>query len=426
MGLFSSVFGSNSSSKPPKWAKPYLVKGLEQTQQVFDTQQPRLDTMSNLAQNAFESMAPGAFSDNGFVQGAQDSAQAISSGGLLGANPGQATYGRMMRGGNDPSMSAMGRMAYGDNTNPASKYAEGVAQGSFLNQQPSAGLYGDMMDPRYSTSNPYLESMVNQARNNAMTQTNRLFATRGMGTGISTPYAAAAAGATTNAENALRYQAYNDAEGRRLQAAGQSDNAFGAERSRMDASTGLLGNMADNAANRSLSAAQSLGNQFNAGQDRSLDAAKAADSVQGNQVQQILSAIGMTPGLRSADYAGVDPALSLLNSAATIPWVGVNAYNGGITGLTGKYGTQTSTPSVAGAIGQIAAIASDRRLKTNIERVGEMDDGLGVYEFDYADPARFGEGRFRGVMADEVGELRPWALGPLVDGEYQTVNYGVL
>ncbi|WP_016744387.1 tail fiber domain-containing protein [Rhizorhabdus wittichii] len=77
------------------------------------------------------------------------------------------------------------------------------------------------------------------------------------------------------------------------------------------------------------------------------------------------------------------------------------------------------------AAGAGAAIGSDRRLKKNIERVGSFPDGLGIYDFEYVDP-RFGEGRFRGVMADEVAELRPWALGPELPGGFSSVNYGAL
>jgi hypothetical protein len=76
---------------------------------------------------------------------------------------------------------------------------------------------------------------------------------------------------------------------------------------------------------------------------------------------------------------------------------------------------------IASGIGKVLGIFSDRRLKEDIEKVGEFTDGLGVYEFRYKD----GTERFRGVMADEVEKLRPWALGPVVDG-YATVIYEAL
>jgi hypothetical protein len=66
-------------------------------------------------------------------------------------------------------------------------------------------------------------------------------------------------------------------------------------------------------------------------------------------------------------------------------------------------------------------IPSDRRLKRDIEKLGEFEDGLGQYEWTYI----WGGQRQRGVMADEVAGLRPWALGPVVGG-YATVNMEAL
>jgi hypothetical protein len=72
------------------------------------------------------------------------------------------------------------------------------------------------------------------------------------------------------------------------------------------------------------------------------------------------------------------------------------------------------------SLGSAAILASDRRLKTNINLIGQRPDGLNLYSYDYiwGQPAV-------GVMADEVAVLRPEALGPVVGG-YATVNYGAL
>ena len=83
-----------------------------------------------------------------------------------------------------------------------------------------------------------------------------------------------------------------------------------------------------------------------------------------------------------------------------------------------------------GLAANVASLFSDRRLKTNIEKVGELPDGLEIYEWDYLPiegriAEYLPEGRQRGVMADQVAELRPWALGPVIDG-YATVNYSAL
>lgn len=123
---------------------------------------------------------------------------------------------------------------------------------------------------------------------------------------------------------------------------------------------------------------------------------------------------------------------SLLNNAAELPWIGVQAANGAVRQASNGYGTQTTKsrgalgPLLAQAAGNAAGAyaASDRRLKMDIEKVGEEVDGLGLYRYRYvtdqpATPLR------DGVMADEVAKLRPWALGPVLNG-FATVRYGDL
>jgi len=62
---------------------------------------------------------------------------------------------------------------------------------------------------------------------------------------------------------------------------------------------------------------------------------------------------------------------------------------------------------------------SDRRLKSNIERIGTHKLGIGIYEYDI-----FGE-RQQGVMADEVEKVMPEAVLMHPSG-YKMVNYGLL
>lgn len=94
----------------------------------------------------------------------------------------------------------------------------------------------------------------------------------------------------------------------------------------------------------------------------------------------------------------------------------------GIVGQAGSYskGKSSEKPGIGGFLGSLGSgiAASDRRLKTNLEKLGELYDGLGLYAWNYI----WGGARRIGVMADEVATLRPWALGPTVEG-YATVNY---
>jgi hypothetical protein len=82
--------------------------------------------------------------------------------------------------------------------------------------------------------------------------------------------------------------------------------------------------------------------------------------------------------------------------------------------LGAQYGAQgrggNVTPGISG-------IFSDRRLKTNIQRISTRPDGLGVYEFEYI----WGGGKHIGLMAQEVLGVYPDAVGSV--GGYYTVDY---
>lgn len=133
--------------------------------------------------------------------------------------------------------------------------------------------------------------------------------------------------------------------------------------------------------------------------------------------QNQIGAVGQASGLMGGSQ-------SLLNNAAELPWMGVGALNGNVRQASNGYGTQTTTSSpnwgqllMQSAANAAAAYAgSDRRLKTDIVKVGD-----GLYEWTYRQDMDLDlpEGRFRGVMADEVPV---WMLGPEING-YKTVYY---
>lgn len=148
-------------------------------------------------------------------------------------------------------------------------------------------------------------------------------------------------------------------------------------------------------------------------------------------------AAGMAPGLNAADYDGIGAYLQAAGVGAELPYLASQKYAQGVGGLLGQYTKTTQKqalgPALINAAGSAASAyaGSDARLKTRIQKVGSYDDGLGIYDFDYIDDmpenirAACPSGRQRGVMASEVANLRPWALGPVIDG-YATVNYGAL
>lgn len=121
----------------------------------------------------------------------------------------------------------------------------------------------------------------------------------------------------------------------------------------------------------------------------------------------------------SQRYAGnyMDRLLGLAGLGNTAGSILAGAGSTSTSSGKSKNGMGSFLGSAAGAIA-----ASDRRVKENIKKIDEHEDGLGVYEFTYVwNPDK----KVVGVMADEVAALRPWALGPKVGG-FATVNYGRL
>jgi len=103
-----------------------------------------------------------------------------------------------------------------------------------------------------------------------------------------------------------------------------------------------------------------------------------------------------------------------------------NAFKAG--GLIGGAGQQSSStqnsskgkPGLGNILGSaLSTVAvSDRRLKENIVKMGTLKNGLNVYKYNYLGEKT----KHLGVMADEVAELLPEALGPVING-YNTVDY---
>lgn len=122
-----------------------------------------------------------------------------------------------------------------------------------------------------------------------------------------------------------------------------------------------------------------------------------------SQVSNPAQMSGATPqvGVGGVDYAGMVQDNYAQQMAQR------NAMMGGLFGLAGSVGS--------------AAIASDVRLKTDIKRVGSTDSGLPVYTYRY----KAGGPVHMGVMAQDVAQSQPEALGPEVGG-YMSVRYGAL
>lgn len=121
------------------------------------------------------------------------------------------------------------------------------------------------------------------------------------------------------------------------------------------------------------------------------------------------------------------PQFGAANSSQAAPTNVLGAYQNQYQGQLNQYNAQMGAyNSQMGALGSIggaglSALLSDRRLKKNIRRVGELKNSLPVYEYSYIwdDVLR------RGVMADEVARVIPEAVLTMPNG-YQAVRYDLL
>lgn len=73
------------------------------------------------------------------------------------------------------------------------------------------------------------------------------------------------------------------------------------------------------------------------------------------------------------------------------------------------------------------SIFSDERMKENVKEVGNLTNGLKLYEFEYKPEFKdiAGYGKFIGVMAQEVEKLIPEAVKVMANG-FKAVNYAML
>lgn len=198
----------------------------------------------------------------------------------------------------------------------------------------------------------------------------------------------------------------------------------------------FAGQQAGNSINSAFSSAGRTGSGNNVTDTaRGVTQAELAPMLQNYQYNEGIQqgTLSQLPGMAAAQYSGYTPLLAAYQSAAQLPYSGLNSYAGVLGGLAGNYGTSTQQQSGgmlnnllgAGAmLGSAAIMSSDRRLKTNLKLLGRAKDGLGVWEWNWkSDPN--GE-RTTGVMADEVKALRPHAYVPNYRNGYDGVNYAAL
>jgi hypothetical protein len=220
---------------------------------------------------------------------------------------------------------------------------------------------------------------------------------------------------SATADALARARASTDA-GLRSSAYTQALTAAGADATRQQGAKDLNAQLQAQGQDRTLAAARQLGDL-----STTYDANQRANVGAQGAIGDMLRAITQQQAQAPLDLAKF--------TATSLPDLLRGLFGQNTSGTSNTVGTQTGKtgqdPSVASDIGDIAAIASlfmsDRRLKTDIVRLGTRPDGLGVYLYRYL----WSPARFIGVMAQEVLKVKPEAVVTLPSG-FMAVNYGAL
>ncbi len=135
----------------------------------------------------------------------------------------------------------------------------------------------------------------------------------------------------------------------------------------------------------------------------------------GEGAQQRQLALQTAQAPISALQAGTSMIAPFTAGGSSTGYGGTTSYANGIFGS----GQQSGASSAGSSLGGLATMFSDMRLKEDIEYIGE-ENGYKIYDFKYKEK----EGRYRGVMAQEVMEINPEAV-VTIDG-HLAVKYDII
>jgi hypothetical protein len=135
----------------------------------------------------------------------------------------------------------------------------------------------------------------------------------------------------------------------------------------------------------------------------------------GNQMDQYNNNLLGVDQQRAGSLFGLIPGLAptQLDVQGTIN-TGANINQSNAANATAQANAQMQA---IGSMASSAMLMSDRRVKTDVERVGTLDNGLPVYAYRYI----FGGPMQIGVMAQDVEQVNPQAVAEI--GGIKHVNY---
>lgn len=258
-------------------------------------------------------------------------------------------------------------MQIGDN--PYKAYTGQRFAGLSSGQNDAGAFYRQQMG---SGTNPYLDAMVGRAQGNLVDQYN----------------------------NVIRPQQDS------LMARSGSFGNSGVQSTVNQQQDQLLGQLGD-------ISTQMYGGQYNADQNRRFDAAQGLMGYGG--LQQMAAQNPLDFRYQQFQEAQNQPYKNLQAMGAPF-----GANMGGSSTTSNSTGGWGTAQNVLGTALLASSLFSDKRLKTDIKRVGKTDDGLGIFTYKY----RGDDTTQMGVMAQEVAKKKPEAvksIGGLLAVDYSKV-----
>jgi hypothetical protein len=148
---------------------------------------------------------------------------------------------------------------------------------------------------------------------------------------------------------------------------------------------------------------------------------------QRNEPINTLNAVRSGAQVQSPTF--VNPAMQANTAGADLLGASQMGYNAQLGASNAQNAANNSMTSGLFSLGGAALMASDVRMKENIEPIGIAENGLTVYRYEYKpefkDHELAGRGVHYGYMAQEVEQVYPYAVRILDDG-YKVVDYGLL
>lgn len=359
-----STTTTQTNNDPWAPAQPYIIKNLEQSNRVFDENQPMLDAFANESFNTYSQISPGAKLG---VLGAQDFTNNVLSGAYRGNQPGLDYYQSMMTAQN-PYTSQYSQI--GAAGNPSMGGYGQTAGGAFLGFNPwldqfkaaqtggqSSRNLQDVVDGKYLNGNPWLDANVNAAIGDAANTANAQFSSAGRyGSGAHSGVLASKAGGISAQMRGANYDAERE---RQMQALGM----LSSRANQMDSQ--ILSGMQSgyqSERDRMMQALSGMGQGYNQQEALRLQALQSGDESYQNQMRMGLTGAQALDAAYASDLDRMQQASNearalmsgsqgLLQQTAALPWMGVEAFTGNVRNASNGYGVQTGTQTTSGSVG---------------------------------------------------------------------------